>query len=209
MLRCACWRIVINTGRQRRKDDSSLTSVSPLMCFAHALLGSNARQRSAVFAGSAAESMPQSSQSSPNSSTGCCVRSEPLPQISESAGQYLSHPQQTRSGCFGCTGNFLLMSGYLIQICRVRTQCDDSGPVSRACHPERDESRWRGSSDAILYRTTSALPGFIGRLRIQRGGMFFCVGTAGQQLASIIWAGCGRPECPRCRFPLLARFFPA
>lgn len=35
----------------------------------------------------------------------CCVRSEPFPQFSEPAGQYLSHPQQSRSGCFGCTGN--------------------------------------------------------------------------------------------------------
>ena len=46
--------------------------------------------------GSGSETSPHCCQSSPNSSTGCCVRSEPLPQASESAGQYLSQPQQMR-----------------------------------------------------------------------------------------------------------------
>ena len=46
-------------------------------------------------------------QSSPRSSIGCWVRSEPFPHPCESTGQYLSHPQQIRSGCFGCKGNFL------------------------------------------------------------------------------------------------------
>src|SRR5215469_13207936 len=43
----------------------------------------------------------QSSQSSPKSSTGCGVRIVPFPQRRSSAEQYLSHPQQIRSGCFG------------------------------------------------------------------------------------------------------------
>ena len=66
----------------------------------------------ATFAGfspSSGKSNPQSPhsyQSSPSNSAGCWVRPEPLPQLSESAGQYLSHPQQIRSGCFGCNGNF-------------------------------------------------------------------------------------------------------
>jgi len=47
-----------------------------------------------------------SSQSSPNSSHGCCVRIVPLPQARSSAGQYLSHPQQMRSGCGGRSGIF-------------------------------------------------------------------------------------------------------
>ena len=50
---------------------------------------------------------PDSNQSSPNNSTGCCVRSEPLPQFRESTEQYLSQPQQIRSGCFGFNGNIL------------------------------------------------------------------------------------------------------
>ena len=48
---------------------------------------------------------PYSYQSSPSNSAGCCVRPEPFPQARESFGQYLSHPQQIRSGCFGCKGN--------------------------------------------------------------------------------------------------------
>jgi len=55
-------------------------------------------------------SLPNSSQSLPNSSTGCCARSEPLPQYIESTAQYLSHPQQIRSGCAGCIGIFLAIS---------------------------------------------------------------------------------------------------
>ena len=39
---------------------------------------------------------------------GCGVRSEPLPQASESARQYSSHPQRIRWGLFGETGNFLI-----------------------------------------------------------------------------------------------------
>ena len=35
---------------------------------------------------------------------GCCVRSLPLPQRKSSAPQYLSQPQQMRSGCAGDTG---------------------------------------------------------------------------------------------------------
>jgi hypothetical protein len=54
---------------------------------------------------------PHSSQSSPNSSAGCGVRSDPLPHASESDGQYLSQPQQMRWGLFGATGNFLFISG--------------------------------------------------------------------------------------------------
>ena len=41
MLRCACWRTVINTGRHRQTDDFRRIdgSVSPLMCLVHALSG--------------------------------------------------------------------------------------------------------------------------------------------------------------------------
>jgi len=49
-------------------------------------------------------SSDHSSQSSPNSSHGCCVRIVPLPHPRSSAGQYLSHPQQMRSGCIGRRG---------------------------------------------------------------------------------------------------------
>src|SRR5579872_5583619 len=48
-----------------------------------------------------------SSQSSPKSSTGCCVRIVPFPQRRSSAEQYLSHPQQIRSGCFGLSATFV------------------------------------------------------------------------------------------------------
>jgi hypothetical protein len=43
----------------------------------------------------------QEYHSSPNSSQGCGVRMVPLPHARSSAGQYLSQPQQTRSGFFG------------------------------------------------------------------------------------------------------------
>ena len=52
---------------------------------------------------------PHSFQPSPNSSTGCWVRSEPLPQAMASGEQYLSQPQQMRSGFFGLTGKGLAM----------------------------------------------------------------------------------------------------
>ena len=35
------------------------------------------------------------------------MRSQPLPHCKSSAEQYLSQPQQIRSGCFGAIGNFL------------------------------------------------------------------------------------------------------
>jgi hypothetical protein len=57
-----------------------------------------------------ASSLPNSNQSFPNNSTGCCARSEPLPQFIESAEQCLWQPQQIRSGCAGCIGNFLIIA---------------------------------------------------------------------------------------------------
>jgi hypothetical protein len=62
-----------------------------------------------------ASSFPNSSQSLPNNSTGCCVRSEPFPQFMESTEQYLSQPQHIRSGCAGCIGNFLAISHFPIR----------------------------------------------------------------------------------------------
>jgi hypothetical protein len=67
------------------------------------------------FTDSTGASRPQSSQSSPNVSTGCCVRSAPFPQAIESAGQYLSQPQQMRSGLLGWMGNFLAIACYLLR----------------------------------------------------------------------------------------------
>lgn len=52
-------------------------------------------------------SKPQVIQSSPNSSDGCGVTTLPFPHIIASAGQYLSQPQQMRSGCAGWIGNLL------------------------------------------------------------------------------------------------------
>ena len=48
-------------------------------------------------------------QSSPHSSLGWGVRSEPLPQRRSVAGQYRSQPQHRRSGWGGWLGNFLAM----------------------------------------------------------------------------------------------------
>ena len=48
-------------------------------------------------------------QSSPHSSLGWGVRSEPLPQRRSVAGQYRSQPQHRRSGWGGLLGNFLAM----------------------------------------------------------------------------------------------------
>ena len=56
-------------------------------------------------------SSPHSAQSGPNSSAGCWVRSEPLPQTILSAAQYRSQPQQLRSGRGGLMGNFLRAMG--------------------------------------------------------------------------------------------------
>ena len=53
---------------------------------------------------------PCSYQSSPSSSIGCCVRSEPLPHLKSSTAQYWSHPQQMRSGCLGCNGIFFAIA---------------------------------------------------------------------------------------------------
>jgi hypothetical protein len=39
------------------------------------------------------------------------VRPEPLPQLRASAAQYLSQPQQMRSGCLGNKAIFLAISG--------------------------------------------------------------------------------------------------
>ena len=49
-------------------------------------------------------------QSSPNNSTGCGVRIVPFPQRRSSAEQYLSQPQQIRSGCFGLSAVFGLFT---------------------------------------------------------------------------------------------------
>lgn len=59
-----------------------------------------------------AASSPHVSQSSPKSSDGCSVATLPLPHISASVAQYLSQPQQTRSGCLGWIGNFFAMTGF-------------------------------------------------------------------------------------------------
>src|SRR5215469_7016777 len=53
-------------------------------------------------------------QSSPNSSTGCWVRTVPFPQRRSSAEQYLSQPQQIRSGCLGLSASF----GFERFVCR-------------------------------------------------------------------------------------------
>lgn len=63
--------------------------------------------------GSSASSSPQSPhlyQSSPSISHGCSVRPAPFPHCRSVAAQYLSQPQQMRSGCFGCSGNRLAIS---------------------------------------------------------------------------------------------------
>ena len=52
-------------------------------------------------------SIDHSNQSSPKSSTGCSARIVPFPERRSSAGQYLSHPQQMRSGCLGWIGKFV------------------------------------------------------------------------------------------------------
>jgi len=67
-------------------------------------------------------SCSHSAQSSPNSSTGCWVRMVPFPQSSESAEQYLSQPQHTRSGCFGLSGNLgIATRPFLVQELRSRS----------------------------------------------------------------------------------------
>ena len=97
-------------------------------------------------------SLPNSSQSSPKSSMGCCARSEPLPQYIESTEQYLSHPQQIRSGCAGCIGIFLAISPSFKCINRTMvlnplrghlSSCDNKSrraplcPTNNRAHPGR------------------------------------------------------------------------
>jgi len=64
--------------------------------------------------GSSAAASPQSFQPSPNSSIGCCVRSEPLPQRMASGEQYWSQPQQMRSGFLGLRGKGLAMGEAIV-----------------------------------------------------------------------------------------------
>ena len=52
-------------------------------------------------------------QSGPSSSIGCWIRSEPLPHCKSVAAQYLSQPQQMRSGFLGKIGNFLAINAAL------------------------------------------------------------------------------------------------
>lgn len=88
-----------------------------------------------------ASSFPNSIQSFPNSSTGCWARSEPLPQFMESTGQYLSQPQQTRSGCAGCIGNFLAIW--------LRIKYSNKSPSGHWCAP--GIAAGTRSTDAYLF----------------------------------------------------------
>src|SRR5579864_4854818 len=67
-------------------------------------------------------------QSSPKSSTGCCVRIVPFPQRRSSAEQYLSHPQQIRSGCFGLSATFVFGT---LAICGYRRLLPTSPSTGR------------------------------------------------------------------------------
>ena len=58
-------------------------------------------------------------QSRPSNSIGCWIRSQPLPHCKSSSLQYLSQPQQIRSGFFGKMGNFLAMV-FFFCLCAVR-----------------------------------------------------------------------------------------
>lgn len=80
-----------------------------------------------ISAESSISQSPHLYQSSPSNSAGCCVRPEPFPQLRESAEQYLSQPQQIRSGCFGFNGIFFAISEPLYSRCRVT--------VILACRP--------------------------------------------------------------------------
>ena len=81
----------------------------------------------------------QSNQSSPKSSTGCSVRMVPLPPRRSSAAQYLSHPQQIRSGWLGWIGKFIMTLGSVIAVeCSFRpTRAPPTlrlqGPEHKAC----------------------------------------------------------------------------
>lgn len=90
------WTINLRTGRH---------AVLPL----ESVCGRCSRVRE-LGSSASTPSSPQSPcryQSSPISSAGCRVRPDPLPHISALVAQYLSHPQHSRSGCFGLRGNFL------------------------------------------------------------------------------------------------------
>ena len=63
-----------------------------------------------------------SGQSSPNSSLGCSVRIVPFPQARSVAGQYLSHPQQMRSGWRGFRGTGAISPGLRLQLQRTWKQ---------------------------------------------------------------------------------------
>ncbi len=73
-------------------------------------------------------SRPQLAQSSPNSSAGCCVRSDPLPQASSFEAQNLSQPQQLRSGCGGFNGNFFAIgAGICVAMQSILSPCAQRG----------------------------------------------------------------------------------
>ncbi len=83
---------------------------------------------SKLFAFGSSSSIPKSfHQSSPNISMGCCVLPLPFPQPRLFAGQYLSQPQQIRSGKAGLIGNCFAKTNThsdsgMLSVFRVRCQ---------------------------------------------------------------------------------------
>ena len=70
---------------------------------------------------------------SPKSSDGCGVATDPLPHIIESAGQYLSQPQQMRSGCAGWMGNRLAIDVVMVPPGRWQRFDRGQGKLAARC----------------------------------------------------------------------------
>lgn len=106
--------------------------------------------------GSGVASKPQLRQSLPNSSMGCWVRSEPFPQASESVRQYLSQPQQIRSGFAGSSGNFFVMS----RTCFLRTSAGlgDTIKSRLTWHPANSVGRLPSRSVTSSHQSYARAP---------------------------------------------------
>ncbi len=94
--------------------------------------------------------MPQSLyQSSPNTSMGCCVLPLPFPQPRSFAGQYLSHPQQIRSGKAGLIGNFFAKICYTSSASSGLYTCDSVVCCNRVIPMVAPGNSWQ--QRRILY----------------------------------------------------------
>ena len=112
----------------------SLRSSLACGCGASSRSGGPNRERSS-------DAWTNSIQSGPKVSIGCGARSLPLPQRKSFAAQYLSHPQQMRSGCAGRAGIRRIILPYALPLSLIDGAIF---PWADACRIVRESTDWRG-----------------------------------------------------------------